>query len=245
MKGFLVILMAGAALAQDEAVKRGAALFRTTCAVAYCHGAEGTAGRAAKLVGHRLPRSIVAATVALGNAEKGMPGFSSSMKSEQIEAVVDYVMSLAGSGPELDYFGVPDRLKRTPEIEAGRRLFFDAARMNGCGACHEIDGWGVPVGPDLAKSNTGAVNRLPEIGSSRVMTVKPAKEAAFPGWVVDKGPSVKVYDLSSPLPVMRSFAGGAVTLEPGSAWSHRMAVAGYTGQELDSIGRFLRAMGAK
>jgi mono/diheme cytochrome c family protein len=49
----LVAIVAAICRAQDGAAERGARLFRSNCAIPYCHGPEGTAGRAPRLAGHR------------------------------------------------------------------------------------------------------------------------------------------------------------------------------------------------
>ena len=57
-------------------VQRGAGIFRTTCAVAYCHGPEGTAGRAPQLAGRALNPGDVRGVIMSGKPGSAMPGFS-------------------------------------------------------------------------------------------------------------------------------------------------------------------------
>src|SRR6516162_7077823 len=91
-----IILAAASALlhAQSGLVKRGAEIFSATCAGAYCHGVEASGGRAPQLAGRTLFGVILN-----GRAAAGMPGFSQQLKSEDIEAVTQYVLSLSGSTP--------------------------------------------------------------------------------------------------------------------------------------------------
>ena len=93
----MMILAAPALLhAQSPLVKRGAEIFRTTCGVVYCHGAEGTAGRAPQLAGRAFAPGDLFDLILSGRPGTSMPGFSQQLKSEDIEAVTQYVLSLAG-----------------------------------------------------------------------------------------------------------------------------------------------------
>jgi hypothetical protein len=56
---------------------------------------------------------------------------------------------------------------------------------------------------------------------------------------------VRVYDLSSRLPVLRTFAGGAVQVTAGSSWKHRDAVREYSDAELRDIASYLQSAIAK
>jgi hypothetical protein len=51
---------------------------------------------------------------------------------------------------------------------------------------------------------------------------------------------IRVYDLSSRLPVLRTFAPAEVVLTPGSSWTHTAAASLYTDAELEAISRYLR-----
>jgi mono/diheme cytochrome c family protein len=87
-----MILVAPALLhAQSPLVKRGAEIFRTTCGVAYCHGAEGAAGRAPQLVGRGFNPRDLFNVIRSGRPGTGMPGFSQQLKSEDLEAVIHSV----------------------------------------------------------------------------------------------------------------------------------------------------------
>jgi hypothetical protein len=56
---------------------------------------------------------------------------------------------------------------------------------------------------------------------------------------------VRVYDLTAPLPVLRSFAAAQITLESGSSWRHEQAARIYTSRELETIGLYLRWRGGQ
>ena len=228
---WLALLLSQAA--PDAALeKKGAEIFARTCAVAYCHGPAGGEGRAPKLAGRVLDPSAVRQTVANGIRGTAMPGFRSTLGDDGINAVLAYIQRISILAPAGMASAQPAAGKRPPEAEAGRALFFDAARLPSCGACHSLDGWGVAIGPDLTKS---------PISGAPLLTAHPSGEEPFPALLHGKADdSITVYDLSSPLPVLRSFLPSEVTLTEGAAWSHEAVTRKYSKQELESISKFLR-----
>ena len=246
MRGFLLLTVAAAAChAQGGAAERGAQLYRTQCAIPYCHGPEGGAGRAPRLAGHRLNVNTVYKVITWGVPGTAMPEFTTRLKSNEIADLVAYVMTLGGSAaaPAPAPPVAPRAL--TPQAREGRALFFDSARVADCGSCHEFDGWGVPVGPDLARLRPDRLQELPnllrEIAPENVVTARPAGEAPFPAVVVERTEArVRVYDLTATLPVLRSFAAGRIAVEPGTSWRHGQATRSYTASELEIIAGYLR-----
>jgi mono/diheme cytochrome c family protein len=238
----LLVLAATAAYAQDGAVERGAQLYRAHCAVPYCHGLDGAAGRAPRLIGHSYSLNGMFKVISWGIPGSGMPELTSRLKTQEIDDLVAFMMTLRGApaGPTPASAAPPRAL--TADAKAGRALFFDAARTGACGSCHELDGWGVPVGPDLAAVPRGRFAELREVTTHRVVTARPAgSEPPFPALVVERTDArVRVYDLTVSLPVLRSFAAGRIVLEPGSGWRHEQVVRAYTGSELETIARYLR-----
>ncbi len=210
--------------AQDTAtVARGEKVFQTSCSVPYCHGPNGTAGRAPKLVGHSFSVGDLRNIVSSGIPNKGMPTFAAQLPPDDLNAVVAYVMTLRGSAP-----ATPSAARSTPASALpGKELFFDAVRMGGCGRCHELERRGSRVATDLKTAPAHADLRA--IETRRVMTAQPAGESPFPAWVVEQSSKrVRVFDLSSRLPVLRTFAPEAVKLTAVSTWDHRSAVSDYT-----------------
>ena len=238
-----VLLLASAALhAQDAAIERGSQLYRTHCAVPYCHGPEGTAGRAPQLIGHNHSVNSMYKVITWGIPGTGMPEFTTRLKTEEIAALVAYAMTLRGASSASTPSPVAPPRTPTPEAKAGRALFFDAGRTGACGACHELDGWGVPAGPDIAASPRERLADLRRVPQSRVRTASPAGgESPFPALLVENTEArVRVYDLTGPLPVLRTFAPGRVAVSPNTSWQHEQATRSYTGGELETIGRYLR-----
>jgi len=127
----LAVILAAAALlhAQSPLVKRGSEIFSATCAGAYCHGAEGSAGRAPQLAGRAFVAGNLFSVILSGRPAAGMPGFSQQLKSEDIEAVTQYVLSLSGpagggsASPKSTSADLP------PAAARGWALFFDAGRL--------------------------------------------------------------------------------------------------------------------
>jgi mono/diheme cytochrome c family protein len=240
MRGLLLWLAAAPLCAQDALVIRGREIFRTHCSVPYCHGPNGVAGRAPKLAGHNLAARELFDIVSSGIDRTGMPAFQGQLKTDDIEAVVSYVMTLKGEGSAPGVSGANATARLVPPaLQSGKALFFDATRLGGCGRCHELEQRGSPVGPDLKTAPRHA--NLRSIEATHTVTAQPAGEAAFPAFpAVGPGNPLRVFDLSSPLPVLRTFAPDRVSLKPGSTWNHRDAVRGYSDAELRSIAEYLQ-----
>ncbi len=241
---WLVLLLSTSAGAQEGAVENGLRLYRANCAVAYCHGPEGTAGRAPKLVGHTHNVNSMFKVITWGIPGTGMPEFTSRLKTGEIADIVAYVMTLRGPSQTPAPVEAPRVL--TPEATEGRALFFDAARSVACGTCHELDGWGVPVGPDLAALPAARFENLRRVPESRVRTARPAGgEPPFPALLAEQTEArVRVYDLTAPLPVLRSFPSGQLALSPNSAWRHEEVTRTYSDAELENVRNFLRRLAA-
>jgi mono/diheme cytochrome c family protein len=231
--GLSLLLLPAAAFAQSASMERGAQLYRTTCAVPYCHGPEGTAGRAPKLIGHTHTINSMFKVVTWGIPGTGMPEFTSRLKSEEIADIVAYVMTMRGTAPAL-VVTAPRAI--TPEAREGRGLFFDNNRSRACGTCHELDGWGVTVGPEL-KARSADLRRVPQ---TRVRTARAPGESPFPALLVEQTATrIRVYDLTAPLPVLRTFAAGQLAMSPGASWRHEDTTGSYSGAEIQKIAKFV------
>jgi mono/diheme cytochrome c family protein len=261
----LAVMLAASAMlhAQSAMVKRGAEVFGTTCAVAYCHGAEGTEGRAPKLAGRAFSAKNLLGVIVNGKSGTSMPGFSQQLNADDIEAVARYILSLSGAeGADwtestvtflrqyiLSLSGTPGMESASPkpsgtepplEAQKGRALFFDAVRMGGCGTCHELGDRGSLVGPDLKAVSPAQIRGLRTAPGMRVVTASPVGEEPFPALQVEQTPEqIRVYDLTSPLPVLRTFQPAQVRITPGGAWSHAKAIRSYSDADLGAISGYL------
>jgi len=240
MRFALYLCLIAAAHAQDGTVRRGEQLFRNNCATPYCHGPEGAAGRAPRLIGHHYSLNGMFKVITWGIPGTGMPEFTTRLKTEEIADLAAYVMTMSGGPAPAAAPATPPRVL-TPEARQGRALFFDAARTGACGSCHELEGWGVPVGPDLAKSR---VPDLPSIRTTQIMTARPrGGEPPFPALLIERTASrVRIYDLTAPIPVLRTFAASQIVLDPGSPWRHDQVSRLYTARELELIVSYLRSL---
>ena len=242
-RALLLLSAALSVCAQDAMVVRGEKVFQASCAVPYCHGPNGTAGRAPKLVGHSFTSRDLNNTVSTGIVNKGMPAFGAQLSADDIAAVVGYVMTLRGSAPATEREPVSSRTT-SEDSKLGKALFFDAVRMGGCGRCHELEKRGSPVASAFKLATPLKDLRL--IEAPQVITAQPLDDSAFPALIVERSDKrVRVFDLGSPLPVLRSFAPDGVKITAGSSWKHRDAVEGYSDGELQQIAKYLEGAATK
>lgn len=237
MRILALLMLAAPVWAQSRLVIRGQQVFQTHCSVPYCHGANGMAGRAPKLVGHRFTATELFGMVAEGIQKTGMPAFRTQLETDEIEAVVAYVMTMKAtpSDASITSAAIPSMPN---EFESGKALFFDSARMGGCGRCHELEHRGsavaatTKIGPAPADFRSIRVNTF---------TAEPSDEAPFPAVIIERSEKrIRVYDLSAPLPVLRSFQPDRIKLTPSSSWHHREAVSDYSDAELRSVEAYVR-----
>jgi mono/diheme cytochrome c family protein len=238
-----LLMLTPLVMAGDDQAARGAVIYRTTCAVAYCHGSDGKPGRAPGFVGRSLTAGYIMQTVSSGIPNTSMPPFEKVLEIEDIQAVAAYLVSLGSVAGAEGHAAAP--VKLPPDIERGRVLFFDPGRMGSCGYCHEVGGRGALVSVALQDLHTARLD-LNSIETATVLTARPPGEDPFPAVVAEKSAaSIRVYDLSSRLPVLRSFAPAEVTLTPGARWQHTVASSLYSAGELDAIERYLKWMAAR
>jgi mono/diheme cytochrome c family protein len=236
-----LLLMAAACYAEDGSVERGSRLYRTHCAIPYCHGPDGGAGRAPRLAGHHLNVNTMFKVITWGIPSTGMPEFTTRLKTSEIADLVAYVMTLGSAPVAPDRAPVIAERALTPQAKEGRALFFDAARTGYCGTCHELDGKGVPIALDLAALPPGMFTNLRVVATRGVVTARPTGEPPFPALLVERNESkVRVYDLTAALPVLRTFAAARIVIEPSSSWSHEQATRVYTDGELEVVAGYLR-----
>jgi mono/diheme cytochrome c family protein len=184
-------------------------------------------------------------TVLSGIPNTSMPSFEKVLKEEDIAAVAAYLISLGRGAAGGEGHAAATPVKLPPDIERGRVLFFDPGRMGSCGYCHEVGGRGALVSLALTDLHRARLD-LKSIETPEVVTARPAGEDPFPAVVAEKSAArIRVYDLSSKLPVLRSFAPEEVTLASGATWQHTSASNLYGATELDAIERYLKWMAAR
>ena len=241
-RAFLLLVLPLACFGQN-ATTRGLEIYNTTCGTGYCHGVAGTAGGAPRLAARGFDDAYVMQVVRQGIPHTGMPSFG-TMERADLLAVVAYVDGLNGVTPpaNANLGAAPARPKLAPDAQKGRGYFTDQVRgLVRCSVCHQADGLGFPVTLGF-KAIPASVAELRQVKTPGVETAT-AEGDTFPALVLDKnGEQPKLYDLTIPPPVLRTFAKGAVTYKEGSNWHHSDMLKPYTDQELDSILIFLRAV---
>jgi PQQ-dependent dehydrogenase (methanol/ethanol family) len=133
------------------AVSAGRRLYEQTCQS--CHGGEGRGGRGPALTTgvfrHGSEDSQLFRNIRRGIAGTGMPAFS-RLTTDQVWQLVAYLRSLSartGKGNE----------RFAGDALAGEKLFYGKAA---CSDCHEVNGRGNIVGPDLSAAGESPAQSL-------------------------------------------------------------------------------------
>jgi mono/diheme cytochrome c family protein len=236
----LLCLLPALACSQDM-IGRGADVFAKSCATGYCHAAKGGSGSPApRLAARGFSEDYISQTIRRGIPSTAMPAFGDVLPREELAAVIAYVDSLNGVTPRNPAPEAEPEKKLPPEAARGRELFFDSLRGFGrCSTCHQVDGFGVPVASPIAKipADAAALRRLatPHVGTATV-----AGES-FPALAVSQGKNqTKLYDLTSPPPVLRTLASPSVTFKEASDWRHASVLSAYSDAELQAILAYVR-----
>jgi PQQ-dependent dehydrogenase (methanol/ethanol family) len=174
----LVACLSVAACAQDEtnnpftndpgAVAAGRVLYQQTCQA--CHGGEARGDRGPALaVGslrHGDEDDDIFHTIRTGIPGTQMPPFS-GLATDDVWRIISYLRSLSGNGAAANEV-VPG------DAAAGEKNFWG---KGGCSGCHEVNGKGGIVAPDLSAAGTISAERL------RLMIVDPdAANSAVSHW---------------------------------------------------------------
>ena len=251
---FWLLLVLVQSSPDPDLVSRGEVVFAQSCATGYCHGSAGTAGRGPRLRGTGLSRDRILEATRDGVPRSAMPGWEGKLSEADLSAVVDYVWSLAmdtrepppdesmppGTGPAVFVgFDGPE------EASHGRDLFFDATREARCGTCHEAGGRGISIGPDLLALGDALPATLVEKTRSRrslhVLRARLADGQSFAALrVAQEDEEVKLYDLTTIPPVLRTFLSGQIeSLAHDGSWEHGTVAVEYSDDELGSIINYL------
>ncbi|MBM3775505.1 MAG: c-type cytochrome [Acidobacteria bacterium] len=232
----------------------GERIFAQSCSVGYCHGVAGAAGRGPRLRGRSFERRYLEQVTRDGIPNSAMPGWKGKLSEPQIQAVVDYVASLAGASeqappanlmpPGTGPAALPS-FQGPPAAAVGHALFFDAASDSRCGACHSLGGRGIAAGPDLsgiAKKSARELGEAIRAARSRhVLWVKAAGGDAFPALLAAQDAVwTKLYDLTTPPPVLRTFARAEVSLAPYQDWRHSDLARHLSDSQLEALATYIR-----
>jgi cytochrome c553 len=171
-----------------------------------------------------------------------MPAFASKLDKAAIDAVVAYIVSLpAPAGAKTENSRAP-AIKLSKEEITGRDLFFDSERLPSCATCHSVNGVGGNIAPPVTTAKFTR-DSLDNVTAPGVVTVEVKGEAPFLA-IFQKAPAgtVRLADLGSPLPVVRTFPEADVKISSAQDWKHSSVVDRYSASEIQSILVWLRAV---
>jgi putative heme-binding domain-containing protein len=229
----LALLLSSCAIGADI---DGSQIFKTRCAIGYCHGSEGKPGRAPKLRERDFKADYLLKVVTDGIPSSAMPAFKGLLKPEEITAVVNYVRSLSGQPPlNPDEAAAPTT---TANFDKGQALFFDPSNENNCGVCHAIDGAGTAIGPDLRKLKRSRPELLAAIANppeSKLTRITLKNSDTIKGiQLEDTGKVVRIYDTEGLPPVLRNIAKDDIA-KTETVPGHAMPKAEYSKEQLNEI----------
>ena len=242
-------------------VEFGAPLFAKNCAVGYCHGSEGVAGRGPRLSGRHWNSSTLFEVIQDGIQGTAMPGWDTVLSREEIWAITAYVISL-GTGEFVPVSGkleigeqvAMDEL--SVEARKGRKLFFDLTNEKRCAVCHRIGSQGSVIGPELAsvaskKSEKELSRDITDPGAAiargfeqTIVITTDGRRAS--GIEKDRnGERVQIYDATAAPPPLRTFYKDQIESVSNSAVSSMPTGYGdmYSSSELSEIIAFLKSGG--
>ena len=142
-------------LKDPAVIAKGNRVFARYCSVGYCHGAQGLSGLGPALRDRVWDPQELFGIVAGGRPGTLMPPFVENLYPEDIWSIVAYVISLGSVQPgtstavQVQSTARPNDLL-SEQARRGRSLFFDLTNEKRCSLCHQLEGNGTPIGPNLA-----------------------------------------------------------------------------------------------
>ena len=259
-------------LKDSKLIAEGESTFAKACSIPYCHGKDGSAGRAPALRDRNWEPSELHKIIREGIPNTSMPNFNDKLGVTQIWAVVAYVLSISRAAAQEVHPPINPSPQNPPAISVnlpaslignptrGEELFFASsqgkANEKGCAGCHSIDGKGNSVGPDL----TGLARKKPkdlfrdivfpnaQVDSAyRTIRIRMKDGETILGLKQEEtSTALRVHDTSSNPPVLRRLPNDQIqTVEPQS---HSVMPSGYgavyTLRQLLDLVSFLKSSGA-
>ncbi|HYP04670.1 MAG TPA: PQQ-dependent dehydrogenase, methanol/ethanol family [Bryobacteraceae bacterium] len=137
-----------------QAIAAGRVLYNQACVA--CHGADGRGDRGPSIAGGNFTRGGADGEIFI-NIRSGirgtqMPGFP-HFTTEQTWQIVSYIRSLAG--PVVTEAASSDSVRG--DAVAGKLVF---EGKGGCLACHQVQGAGTAVGPELSTAGRASLQQL-------------------------------------------------------------------------------------
>ena len=249
----LFLLVQG--ISDEKMISHGENLFTQNCSVGYCHGVGGSAGAGPRLRDRELDENYLYQVIREGIPQSAMPGWKDRLSEQDVLAVASYVMSLSSAKETMSPVDevlaeveptIFANFSGPPQTRPGRDLFFDATRGVRCATCHFLGGMGIPIGPDLKrmglKDPTLLLSLIRSNQSQHVLTARMKNGEVFPALRATQNKQwVKLYDLTSPLPVLRTLERSEITsIAPANDWGHESVVRHYKDRELATIISYLQ-----
>ena len=239
----------------------GAPIFAKNCAVGYCHGSEGAAGRGPRLKDRRWNSTALYNVIHDGIAETTMPGWSVILSREEIWAVTAYVISL-GTGEfepasgKLEIEEPTAARELSAEAKRGQALFFDLTNEKRCAMCHRIGSRGAVIGPELiaaaSKKSASQLRRdITDPGALIADGFEQTVVAATDGKLIAgiqkyrDEERIQLYDTAAmPAPLRTFYKDQIKSIRAGPASSMPSGYGEmYSADELDAIVAFLKSGG--
>jgi mono/diheme cytochrome c family protein len=248
MKNLIWLILLAAGILHAQTVAEGKKVFETSCAVGYCHGVDGRAGKGPRLRDRVWSRNYLYKTIEQGIPGSGMPAWQGRLSEDKIATVIAYIFTISREDSETPIQTTPAPAA-APEL-AGRSLFFDPQRDRNCGVCHRISDSGAEIAPPFQGLRTLSAQALlkqiqSQPASDNNIQVHLQDGEQFCG--VRAGEdynSLRIYDLEGTgPPVLRTIQTNSVlNSQPCPALNvHADNSTTYTAGELLSIVAFLRA----
>ena len=160
------------------AIAAGAVLYRQTCEA--CHGEkrEGIAVRLWQWEISATAAKTVICSRRCGTAFRAPRCPLSDLPTDNVWRIISYLRSLGGNGG-------PANEVVTGDVAAGEKIFWG---RGGCGRCHEVNGRGGIVAPDLSAAGTNSADHL------RQMILNPNAAITARHWFEQSSVSVKTRD---------------------------------------------------
>jgi putative heme-binding domain-containing protein len=202
-----MLVVLALALAQAPEIEKGSAIFAASCGIGYCHGKQGAASRGPRLAGRKFERDYLIKVVTEGAGNGNMPSFAKIYSKTEIASVVAYILSLSASAPPTPDPRPPAPAATAPVAAAGESIFREH-----CSACHQYQGKGGEVGPDL----TGQASRRPDeilqdiLNPNARLSVQPLEVLTKAGERVqgikrqETSELIRIYDTAGRPPVLRT-----------------------------------------
>lgn len=141
----------------------------------------------------------------------------------------------------------------TAQAKRGHEFYLHSPKGTACATCHQVDGEGTAVGPNLKNIATfigphGLAGTIEMSMTAYVQEVKTSTKGTFPGIQKSKeGDTFQIWDLSKIPPVLLTLSSKEIkSMQHNEKWKHPPTLADYSDQELADIVAFLKwaAVGA-